>query len=96
MGKVISILLGLVLIAAGVLAIVFGESWRDAVLVFIQGGVVIMVIVVGLGIFVFGISELRAGAEEPPIVEPQPSAAAPETPGAEESSAGSPESTDST
>ncbi len=77
MGKVLSILIGLILIAVGIVLIVVGETWRAAVLVFVQGGIVIMLLIVGLGIFVFGLSELRAGAEEPPVVEPPP---APEKP----------------
>jgi vacuolar-type H+-ATPase subunit I/STV1 len=77
MGKVLSILIGLILIAVGIVLIVAGETWRAAVLVFVQGGIVIMLLIVGLGIFVFGLSELRAGAEEPPVVEPLP---APEKP----------------
>jgi hypothetical protein len=77
MGKVLSILIGLILIALGIYAIAAGPSWQKAVVTFIQGGLVIMAIIVGLGIFVFGLSELRAGTEEPPIVEPP---AAPEQP----------------
>ena len=72
MGKVISILIGLILMALGVWAIAGSESWRGAVWTFVQGGLVIMAIVVGLGIFVFGLSELRAGAGEPPIIETPP------------------------
>jgi len=80
MGKVLSILIGLILIAVGVVLIVVSETWREAFFVFVQGGVVIMLLIVGLGIFVFGLSELRAGAEEPPIVEPPP---APQKPAGE-------------
>ncbi len=80
MGKVLSILIGLILIAVGVVLIAVAETWRAAVIVFVQGGIVIMLLIVGLGIFVFGLSELRAGAEEPPIVEPPP---APEKPAEE-------------
>ena len=72
MGKVLSILIGLILIVLGIWAIVAGPSWKQAVVTCIQGGLVIMAIIVGLGIFVFGLSELRSGAEEPPIVEPPP------------------------
>lgn len=78
MGKALSILVGLILIALGVAAIAIGPSWKAAVLVFIQGGLVIMAIMVGLGILVFGLSELRAGPEEPPVLEASPPA---ETPG---------------
>jgi len=69
MGKVLSILIGLILMALGVWGIV-DEGWRAAVLVFVQGGLVILALLVGLGVFVFGLSELRAGAEEPPVMEP--------------------------
>jgi hypothetical protein len=69
MGKVLSILIGLILIALGVWAILAGPTWRSAVLVFLQGAAVIMAFVVGLITLVFGLSELRAGAEEPPVIE---------------------------
>jgi len=69
MGKVLSILIGLILMALGVWGIV-DEGWRGAVVAFVQGGLVILAILVGLGVFVFGLSELRAGAEEPPVMEP--------------------------
>ncbi len=69
MGKVLSILIGLILLAVGVWLIVI---WRDEVLLFIQAGVALMLVVIGLGIFVFGVSELRAGGEEPPVVEAAP------------------------
>ena len=69
MGKVLSILIGLILMALGVWGIV-DEGWRAAVVAFVQGGLVILAILVGLGVFVFGLSELRAGAEEPPVMEP--------------------------
>ena len=81
MGKVLSILIGLILMALGVWGIV-DEGWRGAVIAFVQGGLVILALLVGLGVFVFGLSELRAGAEEPPVMEP-PSA---EKPAGEESS----------
>ena len=81
MGKVLSILIGLVLMALGVWGVV-DEGWRTAVIAFVQGGLVILALLVGLGVFVFGLSELRASAEEPPVMEP-PSA---EKPAGEESS----------
>jgi len=80
MGKVLSILIGLILIAVGVWLIVAYDVWRDAVVTFVLGGLVIMAIIVGLGIFVFGLSELRAGAEEPPVVEPSSPAETPSEP----------------
>lgn len=69
MGKVLSILIGLILLAVGVWLII---TWSAQVLVFIQAAVALMLVVIGLGIFVFGISELRAGGEEPPVVEAAP------------------------
>jgi len=74
MGKVISILMGLILMALGVWGVI---AWTGEVVVFLKAAIVLMAIIVGLGIFVFGLSELRAGAEEPPVVEPSP---APEKP----------------
>jgi len=75
MGKWLSILIGLVLLALGVCGVV---AWWLDVLVFLKAAIAIMAIIVGLGIFVFGLSELRGGAEEPPVVEPPP---APQQPG---------------
>jgi len=44
------------------------------VLVFLQAAVAIMAVIVGLGIFIFGVSELRATSEQPAISPPaQPS-----------------------
>lgn len=67
MGKVLSILIGLVLIVVGALGV---KAWPADVLSFLKGALVIVVILIGLGIFVFGVSELRAASEEPPVVEP--------------------------
>ncbi len=69
MGKFLSILIGLILLALGIWAI---SVWRAQVLVFLQAAIALMAVVVGLGIFVFGLSELRAGGEEPPVVEAPP------------------------
>ncbi len=66
MGKVLSILIGLILLALGIWGVV---AWSAQVLVFLQAAVALMAIVVGLGIFVFGVSELRAGGEEPPVLD---------------------------
>ena len=71
MGKVISILIGLILTALGVVGII---AWKEEVVAFLQAAIVLMAIVVGLGVFVFGLSELRAGTEELPAVEPLPTA----------------------
>jgi hypothetical protein len=76
MGKVLSILIGLVLLALGIWGVV---AWSADVLIFIKAAIALMAIVVGLGIFVFGVSELRAG-EEPIIEAAPPSAEAPDQP----------------
>jgi len=67
MGKAISILIGLILMALGIWGVV---EWTGEVVVFLKAAIVLMAIIVGLGILVFGLSELRAGAEEPPVVPP--------------------------
>jgi len=69
MGKFLSILIGLILLALGVWGLI---AWTPQVWIFVQAALVLMAIVVGLGIFVFGLSELRAGDEEPPVVEAAP------------------------
>ena len=69
MGKVISILIGLILMALGVVGII---GWKEEVIAFLQAAIVLMAIVVGLFSFVFGLSELRASSEELPIVEAPP------------------------
>ena len=76
MGKVVSILMGLILIGVGVWGCIV-ESWQQAVVGFIKGGLVIMALVIGLGMLVFALSELRAApqteggqAPEPPAPEP--------------------------
>ncbi len=85
MGKVLSILVGLILIALGIWGVV---AWTADVVLFIKAAVVIMLIIIGLGVLVFGISELRAGAEEPPVVETPPAAEKPAAPESGESSEG--------
>ena len=66
MGKVLSIIIGLVILALGIWGI---SAWSAQVLVFLQAAVAIMAVIVGLGIFVFGVSELRASGE-PPVLQP--------------------------
>ena len=61
MGKAIIILIGLVFIALGVWGI---AAWPDAVLFFIKAMVALGLIIVGLGMLAFGISEIRSAAEE--------------------------------
>ncbi len=65
MGKVLSIVIGLAFLALGIWGI---SAWGAEVLVFVKAAVAIMAVIVGLGIFIFGVSELRAGGE-PPVVE---------------------------
>ena len=62
MGKVVSILIGLIFMAVGVWLCTI-EPWQQAVVGFIKGGVVIMLLVIGLGVFVFALSELRAAPQ---------------------------------
>ena len=69
MGKVLSIIIGLILMALGVWGIV---TWREQVLHFVMAAIVIMAVLIGLGIFVFGVSELRAGEEQPIVEAPAP------------------------
>lgn len=69
MGKVVSIVIGLIFLALGVWGII---AWSEYVLQFLMAAVAIMAVIVGLGIFVFGISELRATAEPPSIMPPAP------------------------
>jgi len=76
MGKVLSILIGLILIALGVWGVFV---WPDEVWSFVKSGIVVMIIIIGLGVLVFGISELRGG-EEPPVVAPPPPAEQPPAP----------------
>ena len=86
MGKFLSILIGLILLALGIWAI---SAWSAQVLVFVQAAIAIMAVVIGLGILVFGLSELRAGGEEPPVVgaaAPSDESAEPPSPAESQSS----------
>ena len=69
MGKVVFILIGLIFMAVGVWLCTLG-AWQQAVVGFIKGAVVIMLLLIGLGVFVFGLSELRAAPEAPPAQPP--------------------------
>ncbi len=73
MGKVLSIIIGLVFLALGIWGL---SAWAEDVLVFVKAAIAIMAVIIGLGIFIFGVSELRA-AGEPPVIQPpaQPPAA---------------------
>jgi hypothetical protein len=77
MGKVLSVIIGLVLMALGIWGVI---KWPADVLVFVRAAVVIMAVLIGLGIFVFGVSELRAGDEQPTVEAPAPQPP-PEAPG---------------
>jgi vacuolar-type H+-ATPase subunit I/STV1 len=79
MGKVVSILIGLGLIALGVWGCV-AQYWQHAVVDFLKGGLVIIALLVGLGILVFGLSELRAAPQVPPE-PPSPQPKGDQTPG---------------
>jgi hypothetical protein len=63
MGKFLSILIGLVFVGLGVWAVI---AWSPQVLIFLQAAVALMAVIIGLGILVFGLSELRAGGGEAP------------------------------
>lgn len=67
MGKWIAILLGLILIALGVWGII---EWREDVWKFVKAGLVVAAIIVGMGAFAFGWSEIRSAAEERKLAEP--------------------------
>ncbi|NIM05937.1 MAG: hypothetical protein GTO55_06595 [Armatimonadetes bacterium] len=72
MGKWLSILVGLILAALGLAGII--GWWSEGVWSFIRSGVVLAAFFVGIGAIVFGIGELRAPAETPPVTPPEPPA----------------------
>jgi hypothetical protein len=59
--RVLTIIIGLVLIAGGILLV---YRWPDEVLFLIKGAVALGLIFVGLGAFFFGMSEIRSAGEE--------------------------------
>jgi hypothetical protein len=59
--KVLTIIIGLILIAAGILLV---YRWPDEVLYLLKAGVALGLILVGLGAVFFGMSEIRSAAEE--------------------------------
>lgn len=61
MGKVIIILLGIVFVAAGGF---FIYLWQGPVLAFIEAMFALSLVMIGLGLLAFGISEIRSAAEE--------------------------------
>ena len=67
MGKVLSIVIGVILLVLGVWLIWLWWEWVKA---FLLAGIAISAVVIGLGALAFGISELRSGVEEPPLTTP--------------------------
>jgi hypothetical protein len=65
MGKALSIIIGLVVLGLGIVGII---HWQEDVVSFLRAVLAIMAVIIGLGILVFGLSELRAG--EPPSAQP--------------------------
>jgi len=74
---VLSVIIGLALMALGIWGVI---RWSQDVLVFIRAAPVIMAVLIALGIFVFGLSELRAGDEQPDLEAPAPPPEAPAGP----------------
>ncbi len=67
MGKVLSIIVGLAILALGIWGL---SAWSAQVLVFLQAAIAITAVLVGLGILVFGVSELRSSGEPPVLQSP--------------------------
>jgi len=67
MGKVLSILIGVILLVVGVWLI---WLWRGPVAQFVLAGIALSAVIIGLGALAFGISELRSSMEEPPLTTP--------------------------
>ncbi len=65
MTRYVSLLIGVVIVALGVWAMV---AWWGAVLVMLRAFVAVLAVLLGLGIILFGLSELWAGEgrETPP------------------------------
>ena len=59
MKKYIEIVIGLLLWTIGLYALMF-TSWREAVLILIQSGIIVVLAVIGLGLLLLGISEFRS------------------------------------
>lgn len=59
MNKFISILVGLVLLAAGIYGAFALPSWGQAALTFLQGGIVWLVLLIGLLLVILGLSDLK-------------------------------------
>ena len=67
MARVLLIVVGLLLVLVGVCGLV---GWQFEVVRFLKAAVVMLAIVVGLALCIFGVSELRAPREEPLPAEP--------------------------
>lgn len=76
MSKIISLLLGLAFLALGVWG---AFAWWPEVIGFLKAAVVLLAVLVGLGVFVFGLSELRP--EEQVRAPAPPSPPLPNNPG---------------
>mgnify|MGYP001583581549 CR=1 FL=1 len=59
MNKFVSILMGLILLAAGIYGAFGLESWGKAALSFLQGGIVWLILLIGLMLVILGLSDLR-------------------------------------
>ncbi len=71
MPRFISLLIGLVILALGVWAVV---AWWGSVLVLLRALVAVLAVLLGIGIILFGLSELWAGEgkETPPSARTVP------------------------
>ncbi len=59
MNKYLEILLGLILVIAPVWAAINFASWGVATIAFLEGGIIIGVVLIGLLFLMLGISDLR-------------------------------------
>ena len=59
MNKFISILFGLILLAAGIYGAFALSSWGKAALAFLQGGIIWLVLLIGLLLVILGLSDLK-------------------------------------
>ena len=59
MNKILTILIGLILIIAPILVAGYYANWRSAAVEFLMGGVIIGVVLIGLLFILLGISELK-------------------------------------
>jgi len=60
MNKILTILIGLILVVAPILVAGYYENWGRAAVEFLMGGVIIGVIMIGLLLLMLGISELKS------------------------------------